>query len=127
MVLCASDSGKGDVGAPLPLQIFHAFPLNSGCQQIRSQMNLHEARDILYSDCKLKLLCILSGTPHFLVKNNTQFMWQVLWLSPSERTRPMLKPLNESFETSVFITSYKSKDEIKNSISKKFLSSCFTF
>ena len=81
-------------------QSFLAFLLITGGQQIRSQMTqpLHEASAHTLSNCKLKLLCILTGTLHFLVKNSTPLctvMLQVLWLSPSsERTRPYV----ETFE-----------------------------
>ena len=53
-------------------QSFFAFLLNTGGQQIRSQSMKHV--HILYSNCKLEHPCILTGTLHFLVINNTPFV-----------------------------------------------------
>ena len=75
---------------------------------------------ILYSNCKLNILCILTGTPHFLVKTNT-VMWQVLWLSPSsERTRPYFETSERKLRGIAFFgTGSKLKDEIEKFHSAK--------
>ena len=71
----------------------------------------------LYSiqTANLKLLCIPTGTPHFLMKNNTLLCGK-FYCYPHHQKGPghMLTPPNESSETSVFFgTSSKSKEEIK--------------
>ena len=59
---------------------------------------------MLYLNCKLKLLCIPIGTPHFLAKNNTLLCGKFYGYPHHQNgLGHMLKLPNESFETSVFL------------------------
>ena len=112
-------------------QSFLAFLLNTGGQQIRSQMNepLREARAHTLFKLQTKLSCILTGIPYFLVKNNTPLFGKFFGHHHHQNgLGHMLKPPNESFETSVFLELVPSqKRKSKKSNAKEFLSTCFTF
>ena len=84
---------------------------------------------ILYSNCKLKLSCILTGTLEFLLKTDTPLRGKLFGYH-HDHNGPghMLKPPNESFEMSVFLELVPSEiRKSKNPNAKEFLSSCFTF
>ena len=112
-------------------QSFLAFLLNTGGQQIRSQMNQpqHEARAHTLFKLQYKTLMYSHGYTTFSGEKQYTVMWQVLWISPSpERTRPYVETSDRKLrDVGFFLTSSKSKEEIKNSNGKEFLSSCFTF
>ena len=76
---------------------------------------LHEARAYTLFKLQTKLSCILTSTPHFLVKNNTPLCGEFFgYHHHQNRLGHMLKLPNESFETSGFLgTRPKSTEEIK--------------
>ena len=89
----------------------------------------HVARAHTLFKRKLKLLPILTGTPHFLVKNNAPLCGKFYGYHHHQNgLGHMLKPPNEIFETSAFLELDPSqRGKSKNSNGNEFISSCFAF
>ena len=86
-------------------------------------------QDLIYSNCKRKTLVYSRRYAAFLVKNNIPLCGK-LYGYPHHQNRLgyMLKPTNESCETSGFFYLVPSQGrKSKNSDVNNFLSSCFKF